>query len=131
MMTTYANPPSQKASTLASFKKKYPGAEQISWTKEKRYDKASFSLNNHRVIAYYAPNGEFIGSMRSIFFDELPLLVMKALEKKYSLQVILDISEITNPEGTFYRLIIEKKNKRYRVRLTDQGEVLETSRKHK
>jgi len=75
-------------------------------------------------LAYFNSNGEFVGSIRGISFSQLPLIVGRSIDKSFKNAIILEISEITNDEGTQYKLMIEDEQKKYAVRLNSFGDVL-------
>lgn len=111
--------PGQK--TLESFKREFVNAEQVVWDKEQDYDKATFILAGCRAVAFFNEKGELAGSIRDIFYNQLPLSVMTALDKKFPEAIIYDVREISNEEGTSYRVTLEEKNKRKLVRITASG----------
>lgn len=113
--------PDQKV--LANFKNEFATAQNVSWEKQGEYDKASFVLAGRRVIAFFNPAGELEGSMRDIFFDQLPLAVMTAVDKKYVDAIIIDVREISNADGTNYRIRLESKGKRLSIRVGPDGNI--------
>lgn len=107
------------------FKKYFANVENVVWSKEEGgYLQASFTWANHRTLAYFNSNGELVGSIRGISASQLPLIVVRSVEKSYKKGIILETSEITNDEGTQYKLIIEDENIKYAVRLNSFGDVL-------
>jgi len=113
--------PDQKV--LANFKNEFTAAQNVSWEKQGEYDKASFVLAGRRVIAFFNQAGELEGSMRDIFFDQLPLAVMTSVDKKYADAEIIDVREISNADGTNYRIRLESKGKKLSVRVSPGGNI--------
>jgi hypothetical protein len=113
--------PDQK--TIDVFKKEFTAAENVTWGKQGDYDKATFLLLGRRVIAWFNASNELEGCVRDIFFDQLPLSVMKAVDKRFADADVLTVREINNTEGTSYRLILEVKNKRYSVKVGSAGNI--------
>lgn len=111
---------------LASFKKEFPGAELIEWVQTGDYYKATFVLAEHRTVAYFTSDGDLQGSARSIFYSQLPLVVMTAIDKRYTDAEVLDVNELNNSNGTFYQVSLEVKNKKYRVKTDSAGNIIET-----
>ena len=107
------------------FKKEFAGAESVQWSTIGDYEKVSFVLGGHRAEAYFTSEGELAGSVRDLFYDQLPLAVMKAVDNRFEGAGILDVREIANSEGTSYKLIIEKKNKKYNLSLSSNGDFIE------
>ncbi len=123
--TTEINP-GQK--TLDGFKKEFIAAESVTWDKQGDYDKATFQLTGHRVIAWFNAEGRLEGCIRDIFFDQLPLNVMKAVDKRFIAADILAVKEITNAEGTIYRITLETKKKKYSVKVGTYGNIDEVEK---
>ena len=113
---------------LASFKKEFSTAQNVTWKKEDYYDKAKFLLGTSWVIAYFTPVGQLEGCTRDIFFDQLPLSVMTAIDKRFAAAEIINVREITNSDGTHYRLILEAKNKKYKVKVDSSGNINEVDK---
>lgn len=105
----------------ASFKKEFPGANIISWTDAGDYMKAVFLFSGFRSEAYFTKDGELKGSARNIFYNQLPLAVTKALEKRFENPDVLEISEVTSGNGTSYLLRLDAGDKKYRVQYDANG----------
>lgn len=111
-----------------TFKKHFSGAENVQWAQlENDVQKASFLWGGHRTEAYFGAEGEFLGAIRGLLFQQLPIAVSRTLDQKFDKRVILEVREVTNHEGTSYTIQMEWKNKRYRVRLESDGSILERS----
>jgi hypothetical protein len=113
---------------LDGFKKEFPAAQQVSWSKLADFDKASFIMAGCRVIAYFTKEGSLEGSVRDIFFDQVPLAVMTAVDKRYENAAVSEVREINNPEGTFYKIKLESRGKKYQFRVSSDGNISEVER---
>lgn len=113
--------PSPDQQVLELFKKEFSAAQQVTWNKQDDYDKATFLLTGRRVVAYFNPEGQLEGCIREIFFDQLPLVVMKGIDQKFPEAEISTVREITNTEGTSYRVFLEAKNKKYSIKVGSAG----------
>ena len=109
----------------ASFKKEFPGASLIEWNNPGEYYKATFMLWGHRTEAYFTEDGQLQGSMRSLFYNQLPLVVMTSVDKRFEGAEILDVNEINNSSGTTYSLLLEINNKKYRLKADANGGITE------
>jgi hypothetical protein len=109
------------------FAREFAGAENVKWAKlaEGGYQKASFTLAGTGVEAYFSVDAELLGTVRNIFYSQVPLVVMQTINKQFANAVIIAITEITNSEGTSYKIILEEKNKKYNLRLSSFGEITE------
>lgn len=111
-----------------SFKKEFSGAELVTWTKIEDYQMARFIFYDHAAIAYFNEDGELLGSARNVLFDELPLTVIKAFDNKFADADVTEILEISNTDGISYLATVERKNKRYYVKVSTEGNILNTIR---
>ena len=113
------------------FKKEFAGAKNVVWSQQENYQKATFLLGSYRVIAYFNEENEFAGCIRNILYDQLPLIVTKTVDKKFPGADLLEISEITNSEGTSYLLRLEARNKQFKVKINSDGNIEETEKLRK
>jgi hypothetical protein len=116
---------------LKAFEKDFTTAKNVKWNKEGEYLKASFTISDMLTDAYYTEDGELVGSARNLLFEQLPLAVIHEYNKRFDEASVLNVLEITNNEGTSYRLWIEQDNKKIKIRASGSGEitVLEKSKK--
>jgi len=108
-----------------SFKKEFAGAESVKWSEENGIQVASFVLGGHRTEAYFSSDGELLGSIRDLFYDQLPLAVMKAVDGKFPECDIENLREVANSDGVTYRMRIELKGKKYDLVLDTSGNYIE------
>jgi hypothetical protein len=118
-----ANDPQPDQQVLDLFKKEFTAAQNVTWEKQDEYDKATFMLAGCRAVAYFNAAGELEGSVRDLFFNQLPLAVMTAVDKKYAGAEYYEVREVTNAEGTSYRLKLELNNKKYKVKVDAAGNI--------
>ena len=107
------------------FKQEFAGAEHVSWSRQDNYQKATFVLAGHRVIAYFNEYNELAGCIRDIFYDQLPIAVMKAADKKFPGADMQEVREITNSDGTSYLVSVNANNKKFKVKITPDGNITE------
>ena len=112
--TTNDNPRAEKV-----FAQQFAGAENVKWTKlADDYLKASFTLSGIRVEAYFNQDGELQGTLRNLFYNQLPLAVMQTVSHKFNGAVIVEIKEITNNDGTSYYVTLEEGDKKVVLKAT-------------
>ena len=104
------------------------GAQLIEWKEEAGFLKATFIMGDHRTQAYFKRDGQLEGSIRTLFYNQLPLAVMTAVDKRFTNAEIWDVSEINNPLGTSYRITLEAKHKKYRIRMDTSGNITDIER---
>ena len=115
--------PDPGIAVINGFKKEFSTAENVSWDKQDEFDKATFILAGRRVVAYFNSDGQLEGCIRDLLFDQLPLAVMTAVDKRYGNADVIDIREVTNGDGTSYRLTLETKNKKLRLKILPDGTI--------
>ncbi len=115
--------------TEKNFQQQFAGAQNVHWEKVgEGFSKVSFTWGGHRTEAYYDQSGQLAGSIRGLFFEQLPLSVVRAVGSSFRDAVVIEVREITNDEGTNYRLVLEKNNKKFKVRLNSYGALIEKER---
>lgn len=114
-----------------TFKQEFPGAQNVSWSYQEGYQKATFILGGRRSLAFFDSNNELAGSVRDLFYDQLPLTVMKAADKKFPEADFTEVREINNADGTTYMLIAELNSKKYRLKISSSGSITEVERINK
>ena len=107
------------------FKQEFVGAENVNWSQQENYQKATFILAGHRMIAYFNEDNELAGCIRDLFYDQLPLIVMKAIDKKFPNAEFQEVREIVNNDGTSYLLTADWNNKKYKIKISSDGNISE------
>ena len=92
---------------LNAFKKEFTSASEVSWTIGDTYYKASFTMNDQKLFAFYNSDGEFMALTRYISSSQLPLGLHNSLKKYFPGQWITDMFEVVNSEGTTYYVTLE------------------------
>ena len=126
-----ASEPQPDQQVLELFKKEFTGAQNVSWEKQDGFDKAVFTLAGTRAVAYFNTAGELEGSIRDIFFNQLPLAVMTSVDKRFDKAEYYDVREVTNASGTSYRLKLEANNKKYKIKVDAAGNIDEIEKNGK
>ena len=112
----------------AAFKKEFSGAEAVRWQESEDFYKVNFVFQGCVTEAYYNKEGELEGSVRSLFFNQLPLVVMTSVTKRFSDADVLDVYEINNANGTKYRLTLISEKRKYRVMVDASGNIVDRER---
>jgi hypothetical protein len=127
VFSSFASPAiSKEPDAKKEFSKQFAGAANVSWSVVKTdLARVSFTWAGHRAEAYYNSNAELIGTVRGLFYEQLPLSVIRTVDSKFKTPAVLEAREISNEEGTSYVVVLERKEKKYKVRLNGQGTILE------
>lgn len=104
---------------IKSFQKEFAGAQHVQWVTTKDFVKATFTLNEHVIYAYYSPEGSLLGVTRNIVSGQLPINLLTDVKKNYSKYWITDLFEIANHNENVYYLTLE--NSDHKIVLKSNG----------
>ena len=91
------------AKALSNFAKQFEFASNISWTAKPAYVKASFTMNNVRMEAFYDYQGNMIGSSHAICLDDLPTNAKRLFAKRYAGYTVKEAIQFDGmDESAFY-----------------------------
>ena len=106
--SAYANKGEDVSNTvISSFSHDFSSAKNVNWQKEKNYVKATFTLNEQVMYAYYNAQGEMIGAVRNILADQLPINLVTELRNGYNGYWITDLFEMASGGETTYYVTLE------------------------
>ncbi len=108
---------------LRSFNVEFVRAENVKWTKAQDIYVANFTQTGFRVEAYFDEAGQLLGTSRNLLFNELPLSVATAINKKYQDAPVYEIFEYTVGSETFYRMKVDLTGKILLVRCGIAGDL--------
>jgi hypothetical protein len=118
------NPQAQKL-----FNKQFAGAENVKWsTTSEGVLKVTFTWAGTRAEAYFDQNSELIATERNIFYGQVPLNVMRAVNTKYKNAIVLAVSEISTNGGNRYVISLEHGAKKYRATISSLGDIMEVEK---
>jgi len=111
------------------FAQKFTGAQNIKWTRlEDGYLRVTFVLNGIAAESFFDRDAELLGTVRNLFYSQLPLTVIQEINNKFGETSVIEVKEITNSDGTSYKVVFELNNRKYSVRLTSLGEILDVQK---
>lgn len=86
-----------------SFSKDFTSATNISWNVQKDFTKATFTMNNQVMFAFYREDGSLIATARNILSEQLPINLLKSLRKDYGNYWISELFEMDKDgQGSYY-----------------------------
>ena len=103
----FANEIIVKQEVLNAFKSEYSSAKEVNWTVGDNYYRASFTMNDQRLFAFYNIDGEFLALTRYVSSLQLPENIQNSLKKYFREKWITDLFEVVNSEGTMYYATLE------------------------
>ena len=115
--------PSERVSqkVLTSFKTEFTNAQNVEWETGNNYFRASFTMNEQRIFAYYNVNGELLSIARYISSIQLPVNLFTDIKNKYSKYWISDLFEVSNNEGLHYYVTLETADSKLVMRSSNGG----------
>ena len=116
--------PSEKVSpkVLSSFNSEFTNAKEVEWETGSNYFRASFSMNEQRVFAYYDMEGKLLSIARYISSFQLPVNLFSDLKNEYSNYWISDLFELNNSEGLHYYITLETADTKLILRSSNGGD---------
>jgi hypothetical protein len=102
------NPP---AAVQKSFEKKFPGVAKVNWGKEGPGEwEAEFTFEGAEISANFAEDGTWLETEKEIRIDEIPKVVVEAINKKYPGWRVVEADRTeTLKHGTIYEADLKKK----------------------
>jgi hypothetical protein len=107
---------------LASFKTSFKNANEVSWSVNDLYYKASFTMNGQYIAAFYDLEGKMVAMTRNITSIQLPLSLQSSLKKHYGGYWISDLFEMANDGVTSYYITIENGDSRIVLKATSNSD---------
>lgn len=101
---------------VQSFHKAFTTATNVRWEQKGDYVKATFTLNNQILFAYYTNEGALTAVVRNIVSDQLPISLLTSLKNEYTGYWITDLFEIASNDQTTYYVTIENADKKIVLR---------------
>src|SRR5690349_14254396 len=92
---------------INAFKKEFATARNVQWEQGKDYSKATFTLNDQVLFAYYSEDGDLLAVTRNILSSQLPINLLADLKKNYNEYWISDLFEMAANDSTTYYVTIE------------------------
>ena len=91
-----------------SFSKDFVNAQDVTWEQVGHYLKATFTLYNQALIAYYnSEDGDLFAVSRNILSDRLPFILLTSLRKQYTKYWFSNLFEMISDGQTCYYATME------------------------
>ena len=106
---------------LRSFQTQFEGAENVKWSTNLKYIKATFEVDGEKSDAFYDLDGAFIGSSKKITLDDLPVQAKRTFAKKYSDHTVKEAIKFDGVEETAYFVSAENEKQSVILKITGAG----------
>lgn len=107
----------------SSFDNQFAGAENVTWSEKETYTKASFTLGEEKVDAFFAADGELIAYSRKVEFKRLPLNAVQKIKKDYAGYTITESIEFDQDGEKNYYVSLTNGTKRQILAVSVYGNV--------
>jgi hypothetical protein len=104
-----------------SLKKEFAQAKDVSWQKTGDMLRATFTLNERVLFAYYNQSGDLMAITRNITTDQLPIALQTQLRKNYSGYWVSDLFEMVSGGQTNYYITVENADHKVVLKSEDFG----------
>ena len=93
--------------------REFAGASYVQWEAYRSKDiyQASFILNQQRLFAFFDGQGKLLSTGRYIPANNLPILVSKSIDTKFSGYQVKEAMEYTDDNETVYAIVLENEKK--------------------
>ena len=108
---------------LSAFQKEFSFAKNARWEEEGSLSRVIFSLNDQGIIAWYNSDAELVTTARNILYNQLPISVMRSLDKAYEGADVFGIVEISRNDETYYQMRVDKKGKKFLLKAGASGNI--------
>jgi hypothetical protein len=109
---------------LSAFQKEFSFAKNVKWEEEGNLTRVTFLLNEQGIVAWYNSDAELVTTARNILYNQLPISVMRSLDKEYSGADILGITEISRNDETSYQIRADRRDKKYLLKASPSGNII-------
>lgn len=106
-----------------SFETQFAGAQDVSWSAKESYIKASFTLLDEKIEAFYGTDGDLIGLSRKVDLKKLPLNAIQKIKKEYASYKVTDTIEFDQDGDKSYYVSLEDGNKKQILQVSLYGNV--------
>ena len=112
----------------STFKKKFPNAEEASWSTISTGHEVEFEENEDYKSAKFDKAGAWTETRYSISDDDLPEVVAKAVSNKYPNSYTEEVVKIEAPKATSYELrVVTNDESTYLVHVSKNGKILKNT----
>ncbi|SRR5579862_890456 len=99
-------------SVESSFRQDFKTATNVQWQQRKNFSKATFSLDDQVMFAYYNADGRLLAVSKNIASENLPIKLQAELKNTYSNYWISDLFESDSHDATSYYVTLENSDQK-------------------
>lgn len=107
----------------SNFESRFTGAKNVVWSATDAYLKASFSIADENVEAFFDGEGDIIGLSRKVDLQKLPLNAIQKIKKEYASYKVSEAIEFDRDGDKAYFLSLEDGTKKQILEVSLYGAV--------
>jgi hypothetical protein len=108
---------------LSAFQKGFSFAKNAKWEVKGNLTQVNFLLNDHGVTAWYNSDAELVSTARNILYNQLPISIIRTLEKQYAGADYFGITEVSRNNETYYQIRADEKNRKFLLKASLSGNI--------
>ena len=109
---------------LSAFQKEFSFAKNAKWEVKGNLTQVNFLLNDQVVMAWYNSDADLVTTARNILYNQLPISVIRTLEKEYAGADLSGITEVNRNNETYYQIRADEKSKKYLLKASPSGNII-------
>jgi len=109
---------------LSAFQKEFSFAKNAKWEVKGNLTRVNFLLNDQVVMAWYNSDADLVTTARNILYNQMPISVIRALEKEYAGADFFGITEVHHNNETWYQIRADERNKKYLLKASSSGNII-------
>jgi uncharacterized membrane protein len=109
---------------INKFNNEFIRAENVTWKVNANFQKATFTLDNVKMSAFYNLQGEYMGVTQNVQFKALPTKAKEEIGRKYEGYLAKEVIKLDADDNTtVYFVDLKKDNDEFLVRVTPTANV--------
>ena len=108
---------------LSVFQKEFSFVKNAKWEVKGNLSQVYFLLNDQGVTAWYNSDAQLLTTARNILYNQLPISVIRALEKEFAGADFVGITEVSRNNETYYQIRADEKNKKFLLKASPSGNI--------
>ncbi|MEO8174087.1 MAG: hypothetical protein ABI581_13425 [Sediminibacterium sp.] len=106
-----------------NFEVLFNGASNVSWGAKDHFVKATFTLAEETIEAFFGTDGDLIGTSRKVDMKRLPVSAVQKIKKEYASYKVTDTIEFERAGERSYYVSLENGNKKQILEVSLYGSV--------
>lgn len=106
-LNLFAADPGVDEKVLKAFENTFKNAQNVSWSTSRFTYEVRFQQNQITARITYDKDGNLLKTLRYYNEDQLPILVLTNVKKRFTNKKIYGVVEESSNEGTYYHITLE------------------------